>query len=152
MRVSPAKHNYAWLPRKCDYRTDTQTDRQSDTDEQMPDKVIPMCHYASQATQKLDVFVKHRFPWRQQSENMAKFLSPTFWPRPTPGACDVSGGWATFRWTYSPSLVTVSQPKLWLLHFLFKRDELRTNRQTGDPITRCPRRTLHAGGTFRPGA
>ena len=27
MHVSPAKHSYAWLPRKCDYRTDTQTDR-----------------------------------------------------------------------------------------------------------------------------
>ena len=47
MHVSPAKHSYAWLPRKCDYRTDTRTDRQT------PDKVIPMCHYASQATQKL---------------------------------------------------------------------------------------------------
>ena len=43
MHVSPAKHNYARLPRKCDYRTDTQT----------PDKVIPMCRYASQATQKV---------------------------------------------------------------------------------------------------
>ena len=31
MHVSPAKHSYAWLPRKCDYRTDRQTDtRQSD--------------------------------------------------------------------------------------------------------------------------
>ena len=46
MHVSPAKHSYAWLPRKCDYRTDTHTDRQT------PDKVIPMCRYASQATQK----------------------------------------------------------------------------------------------------
>ena len=27
MHVSPAKHSYAWLPRKCDYRTDTRTDR-----------------------------------------------------------------------------------------------------------------------------
>ena len=27
MHVSPVKHSYAWLPRKCDYRTDTQTDR-----------------------------------------------------------------------------------------------------------------------------
>ena len=41
MHVLPAKHNFARLPRKCDYRTDTQTD-----------KVIPMCHYASQGTQK----------------------------------------------------------------------------------------------------
>ena len=27
MHVSPAKHSYAWLPRKCDYRTDRRTDR-----------------------------------------------------------------------------------------------------------------------------
>ena len=33
---------------KCDYRTDRRTHRQT------PDKVIPMCRYASQATQKLD--------------------------------------------------------------------------------------------------
>ena len=46
MHVSPAKHSYAWPPRKCDYRTDRQTDRQ------MPDKAIPMCHYALQTTQK----------------------------------------------------------------------------------------------------
>ena len=50
MHVSPAKHSYAWLPRKC-VIPDRQTDRQ------IPDKVIPMCHYASQATQKLCV------PW-----------------------------------------------------------------------------------------
>ena len=30
MHVSPAKHSYAWLPRKCDYRTDTRTERQKD--------------------------------------------------------------------------------------------------------------------------
>ena len=37
----------------CDYQesvTTRQTDRQ--TDRQTQDKVIPMCHYASQATQK----------------------------------------------------------------------------------------------------
>ena len=45
MHVLPAKHSYAWLPRKCDYRTDRWTDRQ------MLDKVIPMCRYALQVTQ-----------------------------------------------------------------------------------------------------
>ena len=50
MIVSPAKNSYAWLPRKCDYRTDRQTNTR--TDKQKPDKVIPMCRYASQATQK----------------------------------------------------------------------------------------------------
>ena len=42
MQVSPAKHSYAWLPRKYDYRTDRQ----------ILDKVIPMCCYASRAHNK----------------------------------------------------------------------------------------------------
>ena len=47
MHVSPAKHSYnEWLPRKCGNRTDTRTDRQK------PVKVIPMCRYALQVTQK----------------------------------------------------------------------------------------------------
>ena len=59
-------------------------------------------------------FVKHGCPRRQQSQNMAKLcisyiLIP---PHPTPGACDVSEVWGNHRWTYSPSLVTLSSPKL----------------------------------------
>ena len=50
MHMSPVKQSYAWLPRKCDYLTDTQTDIRMDR--HTPDKVIPMCRYASQATQK----------------------------------------------------------------------------------------------------
>ena len=46
MHVSPAKHSFG----KCDRKV-WQTDRQ--TDGQTTDKVIPMCRYASQATQKL---------------------------------------------------------------------------------------------------
>ena len=49
MHVSPAKHSYAWLPKKVwlpDRHKHGRTDRQT------PDKVIPMCRYASQATQK----------------------------------------------------------------------------------------------------
>ena len=30
MHVSPAKHSYAWLPRKCDYRSDTRMDGRTD--------------------------------------------------------------------------------------------------------------------------
>ena len=48
MHVSPAKHSYASV---TDGQTDRQTDRQKDT--KSTDKVIPMCRYASQATQKL---------------------------------------------------------------------------------------------------
>ena len=42
--------SYAWLPRKCDYQESVTTGQ---TNRQTPDKVIPMCRYASQATQKL---------------------------------------------------------------------------------------------------
>ena len=47
MQVSPAKHSSVLV-------TDGQTDRQTDrrTDRQATDKVIPMCRYDSQATQK----------------------------------------------------------------------------------------------------
>ena len=45
MHVSPAKHSFG----KCDRKV-WQTDRQ--TDGRTTDKVIPMCRYASQATQK----------------------------------------------------------------------------------------------------
>ena len=38
MHVSPPTHSYAWLPRKCDYRTDRHTDRQK-----TPNIVIHMC-------------------------------------------------------------------------------------------------------------
>ena len=44
MHVSPAKHSSASV-------TDGQTDRR--TDRQTMNKVIPMCRFASQATQKL---------------------------------------------------------------------------------------------------
>ena len=204
MHVSPAKHSYVWLPRKCDYQESVTTGQ---TDRETPDKVIPMCRYASQATQKLyciyqdsnlgpmvyktsappkelmgipssrvsikrlvrkntcdifplgsmrnlvletgvmshfwkfdeeylchtkkhwasigrqisqmqihlwtrHVFVKHRCPQWQQSQNMAKSQSPTFWPHPTPRGMWYQWVWATLRWTYSPSLVTVSPPIL----------------------------------------
>ena len=59
------------------------------------------------------VFVKHGCPRRQQSPIMAKISkSYILTPPHPPGACDVSEVWATLRWTYSPSLVIVSPPKL----------------------------------------
>ena len=45
--MSPAKHSYGSV---TDGQTDGRTDRQ--TDGRTTDKVIPMCRYASQATQK----------------------------------------------------------------------------------------------------
>ena len=53
MHVSPAKHSSG----KCDRKV-WQTDRQ--TDGQTTDKVIPMCRYASQATQKIKVKIKFK--------------------------------------------------------------------------------------------
>ena len=47
MYVSPTKHSFVWLQSKCEYRTDRLTDKLMDR--QMPEKVIPMCCYASQA-------------------------------------------------------------------------------------------------------
>ena len=52
MHESPVKHSHAWLPRKCDYRTERHRQTNGRTDKQTPDKVIPMCCYALQATQK----------------------------------------------------------------------------------------------------
>ena len=37
MHVSPAKHSYAWLSRKCDYRTDRHTHTQTDAGQSDPD-------------------------------------------------------------------------------------------------------------------
>ena len=41
MHVSPAKHSYAWLPRKCDYRTDRRTHTQTDAGQSDP--YVPLC-------------------------------------------------------------------------------------------------------------
>ena len=52
MHVSPAKHSYGSV-------TDGQTDRR--TDRQTTDKVIPMCRYASQATQKCSIIDSYSY-------------------------------------------------------------------------------------------
>ena len=45
MHASPAKHSYVWLPRKCDYRTDTHTHTRTDrqTDAGQSDPYVPLC-------------------------------------------------------------------------------------------------------------
>ena len=45
MHVSPSKYSYAWLPRKCDYRTDGHTDTKTDrqTDAGQSDPYVPLC-------------------------------------------------------------------------------------------------------------
>ena len=111
-----------------------------------------------EVSNKLDVFMEHGCPRRQQSQNMAKSASPTFWPHP--GTWDVGKVWANYIWTYSPSLVTVWPPQLQILHFVCKRDGItdkRTNgqmdRQTDGQTDGQTIQTLDApGGPFRPGA
>ena len=46
MHVLPTKHNYAWLTRKCDYRTDIHTDGRTDrwTDAGQSDPYVPLCN------------------------------------------------------------------------------------------------------------
>ena len=46
MLVSPAKHSYVRLPRKCDYRTDRQTDAGQS------DPYVPLC-FAVDTTRKV---------------------------------------------------------------------------------------------------
>ena len=59
MHVLPAKHSCAWLPKKV-WLSDRQAHGQ--TDRQTQDKVIPMCRYASQGTQKhLSLFMSPYF-------------------------------------------------------------------------------------------
>ena len=54
------------------------------------------------------VFVKHGCPWWQQSQTMEKSQVLHFDPALPPGACDVSEVWVILRWSYRPSLVTVT--------------------------------------------
>ena len=48
MHVSPAKHSYAWLPRKCDYRTDRRTDTGHS------DPYMPLCFAGDTKRKKSD--------------------------------------------------------------------------------------------------
>ena len=62
MHVSPAKHSFGKCDRKV-WQTDRQTDRR--TNRRTTNKVIPMCSYALQATQKhilVQYLVGHYYP------------------------------------------------------------------------------------------
>ena len=110
--------------------------------------------------QKLDMCLWNTdAPGGKKVKIWQKSLSPTFWPHPTPGEWDVSEVWGPLRWTYSPSLVTVSSPKLKVLDFVCKRDG-STDRQTNRESNRQTNRRMDGrtiwlldapGGPFRPG-
>ena len=57
MHVSPAKHSYAWLPRKCDYRTD----RHTHADAGQSDPYVPL--YFAGNTKSILNTNAHSFPW-----------------------------------------------------------------------------------------
>ena len=61
------------------------------------------------------MFVKHRCPRQQQSQNLAKsyILTP---PHPQGMCCQWD--WATLRWTYTPFLVSVWPSNLKILRFI----------------------------------
>ena len=80
--------------------------------------------------------MKH-MPRQQQSQKYGKiynliFLSPTFWTRPTPRACEVNEERVTLnRWTYGPSyLFHYHDPNLKLLYFISRWQEFQTDGQT----------------------
>ena len=67
------------------------------------------------------------FQQSQQSQNMAKFLSPTFWHH-SPGACDLSEVWATLRWTYNFQVWLLYRINI-ALHLLAARNYRQKERQ-----------------------
>ena len=60
MHMSPAKHIYAWLPRKCDCRTDRWTDGQTEAGQSDP--YVPLCF----AGDTKNAWVKDSYAWPQR--------------------------------------------------------------------------------------
>ena len=92
--------------------------------------------------------MKHGYPRRQQSQNMAKIFKSYILTLSDPQGHMMS------------VIESIDEPtdQVWLLyhHPNFKYctlfasgTELRTDKQTDNPITRCPRRTFQAGGIKR---
>ena len=96
MHVSLAKHSYAWLPRKCDYWTYRRR-----TDRQTPDKMIPMCRYASQATQKPEVL---RLPIEQFNSSVNCII-------PLPYQRSAEFGLTTLPWSTLLHAASTSVPQ-----------------------------------------
>ena len=91
------------------------------------------------------VFVKHRWPWWQQSQNIAKICKSYILTLPHP-----KGHGMSMKCEEPIDELTI---QVWLLYhdpnlkyctLFVSGTELRT--ETDDPITRCPQRTSQAGG------
>ena len=82
MHVSPAKHSYAWLPRKRDFRTDTQTDGQTDAGQSDP--YVPLCFAGDTIKKKKSsLIISHVQIIEQQvisHENKLSWLNLGCWP------------------------------------------------------------------------
>ena len=103
----------------------------------------PSCHRAIILVQTRHVFVKHRCPRQQQSQNMAKISKSYILTPPHP-----KGHVMSVNCEEPIDELTV---QVWLLydHPNIKQvsgTELWTNGRTDNPITRCPRRAFQAGG------
>ena len=73
MHVSPAKHSYAWLPRKCDYRTDRQIDGQTDqTDAGQSDPCVLLC-FAGDT--KISKFTKREWMNEWMNESLTDWMN-----------------------------------------------------------------------------
>ena len=97
MHVSPVKHSYVWLPRKCYYRTDTWTDGQTDARQS-----------ASQATQKSN-FV--RLTTNIENCNMMiSTMNLLVWYS---SLRSLFPGWAIFTSSSSSSSQFACSPTLW---------------------------------------
>ena len=130
MHVSPAKHRYAWLPKECDYWTDTRTDRWTDRRWTKWSLCAAMLHRRHK-----NVFLYIFYPKRKQIQNTANSLSPA----PRPEACDISEEWTTLKWTDCPNLIKVSHHPNYFLHFTCSWTTNRQMTKRADhPITRRP--------------
>ena len=112
--------------------------------------IYPFVHNQVTFCSTRHMLVKYGCPGSNRVKIWQTSPIPTFSNPPPPGGWGVSEVRGSNRWTYSPSLFTVSSTKFSILHVV-SGTELRTDRQTNgrtdrrteDPITRCSRRTFH---------
>ena len=109
--------------------------------------------FSDQYTMKLDMYLWNTDAPGSNKVKIWQKISKSYiltLPHPTPVACDVSEVWGTHRWTNNPSYFIITQTLNIALFLQAGRNYGQTykqsDRQTDDPITRCPRGTFQAGG------
>ena len=98
MHVSPAKHSYAWLPRKSDYQesvTTGQTDGQTDAGQSDP--YVPLCFAGDTKTESMKMVAafrgmdvspaKHSYVWLPRKCNYQTDRCQTKWSLYTAMLC-----------------------------------------------------------------